>query len=782
MSNFGRQSTNAFSRLRRRLDEPLLLATLAGMAGIILADLGIYHPLSAAAAIALGSVFFLQSRQRLFLLLAVAAAFALAHDYRQREMLALPFASEIRSGAGLYVEAEGVIDSIPRAGTRPGRVAFFLSLTRLRKLGGTVFPAGQRIYVSATADPPPRYGDRVRLTGQLGAPSPPDNPGEFDFARYLERKGVIAQLSTAPRDGLELVGIGYGNPLIASADEARRWVAATITRDLAQRDPDVAGVLTAMTLGSRADTRDEIIDSFRTSGTLHIFAVSGLHVGLIGVILWQLLMPVPINRRLRALCIIGVLCCYAFITGLRPSAVRASIMACLVLAGPLLDREPRVINSLGAAGFAILAYDTNQLFLPGFQLSFAVLLSLTLLHRPIMALLLPLVSPDPFLPQSLLTKLQRSLYNTARAAAEMFAVSVSAWIGSLPLMIYHFHLVTPIAPIANLLLIPLAFCILGTAILSTLAGAVGLGALCSMLNNANFLWASMLTAAAGSFASMPVPVSHFYTGRPAVLRPPCEITVLDIGRGGASTLISTKGGEDWLVDTGNSRDFRGTVATVLHEHAGVTQLDGIILTHADAAHIGAASEVIDTFRPSLIYTPPGNNSSSTYRSLATHLGAGDRRVRPPQADQVIEIDRHTRIEAIYSPGGSPRFSDDACRVFLLESHGWRILLTGDAGFNTETALLASRGERLGADLIIRGSHSSDALVHPRLPGGRPTCCRHRQRPQLRRRQPGRTRLASSRWSKLGSSSSTSNWMVRSASRSTPGASRSAVSSRVIPSP
>ncbi len=52
-----------------------------------------------------------------------------------------------------------------------------------------------------------------------------------------------------------------------------------------------------MTLGSRSDTRDEIIDSFRTSGTLHIFAVSGLHVGLIGIILWLLLTPLPIDRR-----------------------------------------------------------------------------------------------------------------------------------------------------------------------------------------------------------------------------------------------------------------------------------------------------------------------------------------------------------------------------------------------------------------------------------------------------------------------------------------------------
>jgi competence protein ComEC len=330
-----------------------------------------------------------------------------------------------------------------------------------------------------------------------------------------------------------------------------------------------------------------------------------------------------------------------------------------------------------------------------------------------MALLLPLVSPDPFLPQSLLTRLQRFRYDAARGIAEMFAVSIAAWLGSLPLMIYHFHLVTPIAPVANLLLIPIAFCVLGTAILSTLAGGIGLATLCSMLNNANFLWASTLTLVAGFAANLPVPVSHFYTGKPSILRPPCEITVLDIGRGGASTLISTKAGADWLVDTGHSRDFRRTVSAVLHEHAGVSQLDGIILTHADAAHIGAAGEVIDSFQPALIYAPPVNNSSSTYRSLAAHLDNGDRTGRSPRVNQVVEIDRCTKIRTLYSPGDSPRLSDDGCLVLLLESHGWRILLTGDAGFNTEASLLESRPELLNADLIIRGSHRAD---HSSTPG------------------------------------------------------------------
>ena len=714
MEGSGKLLTGMVARLRQKLAEPLLVAALAAIIGILLADLGWYHPLSAAAAVVLGLAFYAQGRQRSFLLLAVAGVFAFAHGQRLQRIGALPFAEEIRAGHELLVEIEGTIDSVPKPAARPGRCSFFVSLTQIRQIGGTAEPATQRLFVSAFADPLPEYGDHIRLGGSLRRPAGSRNPGEFDFGQFLERKGVIAQLSARARPGIELVDSDRGNLIIAAANRARRWVAGTITADLSHRDPEIASVLTAMTLGSRDDARDEVIDSFRTSGTLHIFAVSGLHVGLIGVILWLLLTPLPLSRRVRALVIILILCGYAFVTGLRPSAVRATIMASLVLAGPLLDREPRVINSLGAAGLAILAYDSQQLFLPGFQLSFSVLLALTLLHGPILSLLLPLVSHDPFLPASLLTERQRLFYRAARAIAETFAVSLAAWLGSLPLMLYHFNLVTPIAPIANLLLIPIAFCVLGTAILSTLSGVGRLATLCAILNNANFVWASLLTATAMFFANLPPPVSHFYATKRTFFRPPCELTVLDLPRGGASTLIATRARQDWLIDTGHARDFRPTIASVLHQHAGITRLDAILLTHTDAAHIGGTGEVMDHFDPDTIYTPPPNRSSSSYRGLVENLVASRIEHRSPERGEMIPIDARTSIEILYAPRpGEPQgISDDTCLVFILHSHGWKILFTGDSGFRTEQWLVETVRDRLQADLVIRGFHHTDHSMTP----------------------------------------------------------------------
>ena len=121
-----------------------------------------------------------------------------------------------------------------------------------------------------------------------------------------------------------------------------------------------------------------------------------------------------LSRSSVVLLLIPSLFFYAFVTGWRPSAVRAATMASIFLAGFVFDRESRLLNSLGAAALAILAFHTNQLFLPGFQLSFLVLLSIVLLTKPIQRPFLGWLFPDPFMPVVLLD--EEGNYPTAFAA------------------------------------------------------------------------------------------------------------------------------------------------------------------------------------------------------------------------------------------------------------------------------------------------------------------------------------------------------------------------------
>src|SRR5207302_6946806 len=124
----------------------------------------------------------------------------------------------------------------------------------------------------------------------------------------------------------------------------------------------------------------------------------------------------------------------AAITGLHTASVRAAVMSALLLGGIFFDRKVLALNSLAAAGFLILLFDSNQLFTSGFQLSFAVVGAIVLLADPMFVRFGRIVSPDPFLPRALLSRAQRFRIKAGRKVTRGASVSLAAWIGSLPLI------------------------------------------------------------------------------------------------------------------------------------------------------------------------------------------------------------------------------------------------------------------------------------------------------------------------------------------------------------
>ena len=162
------------------------------------------------------------------------------------------------------------------------------------------------------------------------------------------------------------------------------------------------GLISGMVLGVRDDTPDEIEEQFQQTGTLHLFAVSGLNVAIVAQLLWIIAIAARIPRRWAIALIIPALFFYAAVTGLNTSSVRAAVMGAILLGGFFVDRKVLPGNSVAAAAFLILCFDTNQLFSTGFQLSFAVVLAIILLADPLYRFLIRWWEPDPFLPRSLL--------------------------------------------------------------------------------------------------------------------------------------------------------------------------------------------------------------------------------------------------------------------------------------------------------------------------------------------------------------------------------------------
>lgn len=553
----------------------------------------------------------------------------------------------------------------------------------------------------------PRYGDALQLFGVLQPVDGPRNPGEFDMRCYLQRRDVYQQLIVRYRENGRLLGRERGNAVLRLAHSSRDWMQAMLARGI-EDAPEVHGLISAMVLGVRDDTADEVEEQFQQTGTIHLFSVSGLHVGIVAYLLWTLARLIRLPRRTTIALIIPALFFYAAVTGFNTATVRAALMATFLLGGQLFDRPVRPGNSVAAAGVVILAFDTNQLFATGFQLSFAVVIAIILLAERFFEMFARWGAPDEFLPRSLLPPLQRAWLRGWRATAGAASVSVAAWIGSLPLIVPYFYLVTPISLFANLAIVPIAFLVLAVGLMSLLAGLLA-PILVIVFNNANWFLGTAILALAEMFAA--APAGHFYTELPHRRNDAqVELMVLDVGAGAAIHLRAE--GADWLIDCGRERDFRRLVRSYLRSR-GVNRLDGIILTHGDSGHLGAGLSVMRAFRPREVIMPGAPSRSAAHRALETHLAQHSVMRREWAAPQHVEIAPRVRARILHPPAGYDRAAadDEALVVQLVIADRWRVLLVSDSGLPTEKLLLKQNAE-LASDILIKGQHTSGVSGSP----------------------------------------------------------------------
>ncbi|MCF7785473.1 MAG: ComEC/Rec2 family competence protein [Prosthecobacter sp.] len=548
------------------------------------------------------------------------------------------------------------------------------------------------------------------LHGSIYLPRTASNPGTFDAQEYSLRMGRVARFDINHLQRLSGSGEAWWCAFLERAELCRRWISRQLTQDL-EEDPQTVAVLRAMALGMSAEADDEIEDAFRNSGTLHVFAVSGLHVGLLGVIVLMLLRQTGTPRGMSLWIVIFIVFAYAFVTGWRPSAARAAFMVAIYLSATLMDRESSLQNSLGAAALLLLATDSNQLFMPGFQLSFGVLWFSTLGAAPLLKRMLPFTRLDPFLPPQLASWSQRASSKCRLWFATTLSVSFAAWIGSLPFILGHFQSITPVAVIANCVLVPLSSLCLGATCLSLCAAALHLTGVQIIFNNVSWALAKAMIASAMWFAGLPGANFHFqphtsHTPAPAVWH------VLELPYGGAANHLRI-GKTHWLFDTGGEDNFRRVLRPYLHSN-GVDSLTGVFLSHNDADHIGATGQVITTFDTPLLFCStqePGlhDSSRSALRLLLDHPHPPS--LRKLHADEQVTLSdaREFKIEAqVLYPTQQVQNDrgDDRSMVLMVHLGPWRVLWISDTGWHAEKAL-CSNSVDLHCDVLIRSQHEVD---------------------------------------------------------------------------
>ena len=294
-------------------------------------------------------------------------------------------------------------------------------------------------------------GQAVEISGIITRPPPAMAEGLFDYRAYLQTRGIFYELRTRSTNDWQLREPILSRPPLTDRflEWSRRVMALGLPEDQTLR------LLWAMTLGWRTAFTGDVGDPFLRAGTMHLFAIDGLRIGLISGMLITLLRVLQVSRGWCGAVAIPAIWFYTAATGWESSAVRASLMMSIVLGGWALKRPADLLNSLGGAAFLILLWDPRQLYEASFQLSFFVMLTIALLLPPLNEYADGLMKPDPLLPAGLVPKWQRTLAQMVRLLGRYFSLSLAAWIGSIPLSAFYFHLFSPISPLANVIAVPL---------------------------------------------------------------------------------------------------------------------------------------------------------------------------------------------------------------------------------------------------------------------------------------------------------------------------------------
>lgn len=637
-------------------------------------------------------------------------------------------------------------------------------------------PAHGRILVTTPGTLPPDFfkGRRVEIAGALAPPRAAAAPGLFDYRAYLARERIYFQLKvTGPEAWTPLSG---GRTTPPFSERFLTWAQRTLARGLPQEDEPLR-LLWAMTLGWRTALTGEVSAPFMRSGTMHIFAISGLHIALIAGILVGVLRVLQLPRAACGAIAIPLIWFYAAATGWQSSAVRSTVMMTIVVGGWALRRPSDLLNSLCAAAFVILLWEPEQLFQASFQLSFFVVLSLALCLPPLTALRDRLLAVDPLLPPALLPRWKRALRGPLRWAGGAAATSLAAWLGSLPLTAHYFHLFSPVTLLANLLVVPLSALALASAMGSLLCGA-WLPAGGESFNHGAWFWMRAMAAVSERAAALPgawfyvpppstgacvlwyaalagVATGGFFTKRWRSAAIACALAACGLGvwqarhalgnttltvlplNGAHAVFLDAPGrSDDTLVNCGTSNAVEFVTRPFLAAQ-GVNAVEQLVLTHGDLRGFGGFDLLAIEMPVRSVAVPAQRFRSARYRELVSRLEEAGRLRRLNRGDAFGPW-------RVLHPQAGDRFetADDGALALLGTFHGMRVLLLSDLGRAGQERLLQREAD-LRADIVIAGlPERSEPLTDSLLAAIRPCVvvvadseypATHRAGPRLRER-------------------------------------------------
>lgn len=336
---------------------------------------------------------------------------------------------------------------------------------KVKKRGDKV-PSGRQ---KPKPEPLPLRGSVVSVVGVLEVV--PEGAGLGSFESFLNNEGIHFRISR----GRVVEVVGEAGWWARFCDAGLRRLSAILGEGVEGKRGDLTGVFRAMLLGQKHELNEGQRELFMHSGTMHLFAISGLHVAAVAVAIEMLLMLLRLPLRVRFFAGLGVLWLYVSVTGQAPSAVRAFLMVAMFQAARVFRLPGNAFSGLCAAAFGVLVVSPMQLFGASFQMSYGIVTVLLLMGVPLGGFLKGRWVLFGKLPRASLGRRHRFLIAAWRGFLDAAAIGVSTVLVSLVCGVLFFGLFTPGVFLANLILIPVAMFVIFAGFLSMLTGVLLFG-------------------------------------------------------------------------------------------------------------------------------------------------------------------------------------------------------------------------------------------------------------------------------------------------------------------
>ncbi len=535
----------------------------------------------------------------------------------------------------------------------------------------------------------------------------------------------------------------------------RQW----LYHDLPLYD-DAASVLDAMVLGQRHGVTRKINEAFVRTGTAHFLAVSGLHVGMLALFVWWVSQMLGADRRAGAVIVMAVVALYVLLAEPRVPILRAGVLCALGCIAIGLRRRTSSLNWLAAGMIVVLVWRPCDLFMPGFQLSFGVVLGIVLLTPALFAVWEGLRGKLRGIPPELddppvLWSTRRRLANwLLTRIGQLLAVSIAAWLIGSALVLYHFQRFSPWGWVNSILvwlpamaIVILGFAkvmlgivwpqtapILGAVLAWASRGLVGLvdglddlplvsiecrgpsawwvGLYLIGLAAIGIAWRRGLSPRRIAVLCL-LPLVAVMGWRVGSLRQSAalDLWVLAVG-GGQVALLDLPGQGHWLCDAGtlSGFDVGEVIAVPAFRELGVGRIHHAIISHANFDHYGGLLAVADHFPIDRTTVNPcfrhHAHPGGAAKHLLDQLDARGIPLATAKAGDRWEVGRDLTVEVLWPPEDLPVSTpaNDCSLVLRIGYAGRSILLCGDIEDEPQRRLIAQGN--LKSDVLILPHHGA----------------------------------------------------------------------------